>query len=275
MYKLKPIKIDDVINNEYAKLFKFLFNKNFGDVNKISTEAKVLYSFFKERTKLSIENKWINNVGEVYIIFTIEEIEGLLNCGKNKAIKAKKELLDIGLIKEKRQGLNKPNLIYIYDLDVTSTINTGSLKNKNQEDLKNKLPKVLKVNPIKNNYIKTNYIKTSSLQKNDDESFINNFIKEFKNKYNITFTKKRLQDLNIKFGEDNIKHYLDNFDKFIQASPTPINNKASYFYNTVLEQYPVPEINKNNRPNKKASQENNYSQRQYSNEYLESLYENI
>ena len=52
----------------------------------------------------------------VYIIFTVEEIAELLNCGTQKAVKLMKELDDnqgIGLIEKKRLGLGKPNVIYV------------------------------------------------------------------------------------------------------------------------------------------------------------------
>jgi predicted transcriptional regulator len=273
MYKLKPIKIDDVINNEYAKLFKFLFNKNFQDVNKISSEAKILYSFFKERINLSIENRWINNVGEVYIIFTIEEMEDLLNCGNKKVIKVKKELLDIGLIKEVRQGLNKPNLIYVYDLDVSSAVDYRKCQKDISKNVKKTFQDVSKEHAIKTNHIKTNHIKTSS-QKNDDEEFVNNFIKEFKTKYAASLTKKRIEELYLIFGKDNLNNYLNNFDKFIDS--TEIKNKASYFYTAVLEQYKIPAIIKNTKKtNNMPIQSGNYKQREYDDEYFNSLYENI
>ena len=52
--------------------------------------------------------------GRVYIIFTQEEIMETLNCGNQKAVKLMDELEGkIGLIERKRQGLGKPNLIYV------------------------------------------------------------------------------------------------------------------------------------------------------------------
>ena len=52
--------------------------------------------------------------GRVYIICTLEEIMETLNCGNQKAVKLMDELEEkIGLIERKRQGLGKPNLIYV------------------------------------------------------------------------------------------------------------------------------------------------------------------
>jgi hypothetical protein len=65
---------------------------------------------------LSIKNRWFDEEDRVYIIFTVEEIAELLNCGTQKAVKLMKELDDnqgIGLIEKKRLGLGKPNVIYV------------------------------------------------------------------------------------------------------------------------------------------------------------------
>ena len=50
----------------------------------------------------------------MYIIFTIDEAKMALNCAEQKAIKLLSELeKKAGLIERKRQGLGKPNLIYV------------------------------------------------------------------------------------------------------------------------------------------------------------------
>ena len=69
-----------------------------------------------DRMSLSIKNRWFDEEDRVYIIFTVEEIAVLLNCGTQKAVKLMKELDDnqgIGLIEKKRLGLGKPNVIYV------------------------------------------------------------------------------------------------------------------------------------------------------------------
>ena len=63
---------------------------------------------------LSAKNGWIDKNGRVYIIFTIDEAKMALNCAEQKAIKLLSELeKKAGLIERKRQGLGKPNLIYV------------------------------------------------------------------------------------------------------------------------------------------------------------------
>ena len=82
----------------------------------LSCEAKVLYGLMLDRMSLSIKNRWFDEEDRVYIIFTVEEIAELLNCGTQKAVKLMKELDDNqgnGLIEKKRLGLGKPNVIYV------------------------------------------------------------------------------------------------------------------------------------------------------------------
>ena len=80
----------------------------------VSPEAKVLYGILLKRMDLSAKNGWFDERGRVYIICTLEEIMETLNCGNQKAVKLMDELEGkIGLIERKRQGLGKPNLIYV------------------------------------------------------------------------------------------------------------------------------------------------------------------
>ena len=84
---------------------------------KISYSAKYLYMKFFDRLKVSEKNGWIDKELGVYIYYTIEKIQQDLEIGRRKALQLKKELLDRGLIEEVRQGLNKPNRIYLINLD--------------------------------------------------------------------------------------------------------------------------------------------------------------
>ena len=68
----------------------------------VSTDAKLLYGILLDRMNLSARNGWLDEEGRVYIIFTIEEIKLLDELEKK-----------CGLIERKRQGLGKPNLIYV------------------------------------------------------------------------------------------------------------------------------------------------------------------
>ena len=82
----------------------------------LSTDAKLLYGIMLNRMKLSQKKGWLDDESRVFIYFTVEEVKEELNCGKNKAINLLAELdvkKGFGLIERKRQGMGKPDLIYV------------------------------------------------------------------------------------------------------------------------------------------------------------------
>lgn len=83
----------------------------------MSTDAKFTYAILKDRFELSLRNNWIDKNGDVYLIYTITELQEILGYGNKKVIKLKKELQEYALLEEVRQGLNKPNLLYLGNID--------------------------------------------------------------------------------------------------------------------------------------------------------------
>lgn len=79
----------------------------------LSSDAKLLYGLLLDRVSLSVKNKWIDKKRRVYIIFTLKEVMDTLKCGDRKATRLMVELEKCGLIERERQGLGKPNLIYV------------------------------------------------------------------------------------------------------------------------------------------------------------------
>ena len=114
------------------------------EFKKLSSDAKILYSLLLNRTSLSSKNDWRDEQGRVYIYFTIEEIIEDLNCGRDKAIKSMKELKDIKLIESVRQGLGKPNIIYVKNfatsLKYTPNNPVNSRKSENPTSRKSENP---------------------------------------------------------------------------------------------------------------------------------------
>ena len=102
----------------------------------LSCEAKVLYGLLLDRMSLSMKNHWLDEEERVYIIFTVEEIAELLNCGTQKAVKLLKELdseKGIGLIEKKRLGLGRPNVIYVKNF----LVQKNDEENSDTSDLQN------------------------------------------------------------------------------------------------------------------------------------------
>lgn len=117
----------------FYRIPKILFkNEQF---KQISCEAKVLYGLMLDRMSLSVKNKWFDEENRVYIIYTVDEIIEDIGCARQKATKLLDELANgIGLIEKKRQGLGKPNIIYVKNFVSEPTLNESSSMNiENQE----------------------------------------------------------------------------------------------------------------------------------------------
>jgi len=102
--------VDTVQSARFFQLPKFLFE---GIYKRLSSDARILYSLLKDRHELSIRNHWVNARGEVYIIYTREDLSDMLGCSQPTLRKALKALKDFKLIEEERPGLGAANRIYI------------------------------------------------------------------------------------------------------------------------------------------------------------------
>ena len=149
------MKISEVKNNAFYQMPQWLYEPPY---NALSDKAKQIYMFLFDRRTLSIQNKWFDDKGDVFVYFTNEQLMEKLNCSKPTIISAKKELADMGLLREFRQGVNKPNRLYIFGskktlLQEVKKVDHGSKKTLLQE--------VKKVDSIKTDNIKTNISRLS------------------------------------------------------------------------------------------------------------------
>ena len=80
---------------------------------KLSGDAKLLYSIMLDRGYLSKQNGWYDEEGHPFIYFTAKAIQKELGVGRTKAFELLADLEDCGLIKRRRQGHCKPNQIYV------------------------------------------------------------------------------------------------------------------------------------------------------------------
>lgn len=103
---------------------------------RVSSDAKILYGIMLDRMSLSIKNHWVDGENRVYIIFTLEDVMNEFECSERKASYLMSELdtkSGIGLIEKKRQGLGKPNLIYLKNFLVQKDYSYLSQDNDVQE----------------------------------------------------------------------------------------------------------------------------------------------
>ena len=164
------MKISEVKNNAFYQMPQWLYEPPY---NVLSDKAKQIYMFLFDRRTLSIQNKWFDDKGDVFVYFTNEQLMEKLNCSNKPIIQAKKELHDIGLLREVRQGVNKPNRLYISG-SVESTrqevskVHKGSVESTRQEvskvhkgSVESTRQEVSKVHTIKTDNINTNLSRLS------------------------------------------------------------------------------------------------------------------
>lgn len=95
---------------DYLRLMKFLFKNEY---KALSNDERILYSLLLEHHQESVKKGWVDEDNKIFILFKREEMMSVLGCSKTTIIKAMKTLNKFGLLEEKRQGLCKPNLIYL------------------------------------------------------------------------------------------------------------------------------------------------------------------
>ena len=92
----------------------FIYDEKY---KKLSNNAKLMYMLLFGRLELSIKNGWHDRKGNVFQYYTNEQLMIDLNSSEKTIIKVKKELREVGLLEEVRQGNNLPNRIYISQVD--------------------------------------------------------------------------------------------------------------------------------------------------------------
>lgn len=158
------MKIDEVKNNTFYQLPQWLFDPEYKDM---SLRAKVVYALIFDRRSLSLENNWYDKNGDVYMYFTNQQMMEKLNCSEKSIISSKKELEKYGLIREVRQGVNRPNRLYI---NGTVKTTVQELENLQHGTVKITGQELEKLQPIKTNNINTNITNI-----NDDNGRVEKF----------------------------------------------------------------------------------------------------
>ena len=119
----------------------------------LSNNAKLMYMLLFGRLELSIKNGWHDKEGNVFQYYTNEQLMVDLNSSEKTIIKFKKELKDVGLLEEVRQGNNLPNRIYISAVDGAVNSTVSELENLQYGTVKNTVSELekLQTNKTENN----------------------------------------------------------------------------------------------------------------------------
>lgn len=79
----------------------------------MSLDAKVTYTFLLNRFQLSRRNGWVNERGEVFVIFPRKALAKELRICEQRVTAAFKKLVELELVWEKRCGRGDANQIYL------------------------------------------------------------------------------------------------------------------------------------------------------------------
>lgn len=79
----------------------------------MSLDAKVTYTFLLNRFQLSRRNGWVNERGEVFVIFPRKALAKELRICEQRVTAAFKKLVELKLVWEKRCGRGDANQIYL------------------------------------------------------------------------------------------------------------------------------------------------------------------
>ena len=170
MYEFTPFKKTDKLSFEsFMKIPRELLIKD--EYKILSPNAMLLYSVLTDRLDLSFkqitENRKIqfyDAKGDMYVIFKRDEIQERLHIKRSALDSAILQLKECNLIKEKKQGKNLPNIIYLGKtigmIEDTKTNVIASVENQQSGVHKTSSPDCVKStakNNKNNKYIKNNY----------------------------------------------------------------------------------------------------------------------
>ena len=101
----------DVQNVWHMQMPRWLFSDpRYADM---SLDAKVVYTFPLNRFQLSRRNGWVNDAGEVFVIFPRKALAKELRICEQRVTAAFRKLAELQLIWEKRCGRGDANQIYL------------------------------------------------------------------------------------------------------------------------------------------------------------------
>ena len=205
----------------------------------------MLYSILADRQSLSLKNKdkYTDENGKIFLIYTIENLEEVLHLSKKTVIKYKKELVEFELLYERRMGLGLANRLYVLKPNYTfleeMAKNTRSVKNTLLEvkkihfkkwkkytsvSVKNTLPEVEILHPNHTNHNHTDYNHTNINQSIIDEDELIEDNKKYKN----IILKNLNYDL-LKISLDN--SYLKEIDEIVELMLDVIISNDDVFVN--------------------------------------------
>lgn len=290
MKQIDYYKINETLSNKYYQIPQELFENSLYKDN-LNSDSKILYAFLLDRLSLSQKHHWVDEEYRIYLIFTREEVQEKLNLSDKTVTKAFKQLSNVGLVEEKRQGLGKPNLIYVGKIQYEETENVRFQSRKNYDSVEGNITALESedLRGINTNNIKTNIINTESINPNNEHE-----LQKIKNKCKLNeFTKEEITILEdvidslyykdtLKVGSVIVNHYkiLDKLKLIVKENLIQlldilnnipnIQNAKNYLMICLYNKLRNTHI-----ATKKTSATSTCNEREYPEDFLNSLYANV
>lgn len=150
-----PYKINECLENTFYQIPKEILDSPY--YKKLKSDSKLLYALLLDRLSVSMKNKWVDEDGNIFIMFSRKEAEEKLSLSDKTVTKAFKELTEVKLIHEKKQGFKKNNIIYVGKIN---HIPTADIMNRKIYDSRNgdsTIHESENLRPSNNKYNKNNY----------------------------------------------------------------------------------------------------------------------
>lgn len=298
MEDLQFYKSNEILSNKFYQIPQELFVSSLYK-DKLNSDSKILYAFLLDRLSLSSKNHWIDEQKNIYLIFTRQEVQEKLGLSEKTATKAFKQLINVNLIAEKRQGLGKPNLIYVAKIQYEDKCNIPDTENLQVLNsnfygsgiVQNTVQEQENLPTINTNNIKTNIINTESINPNSDDEIelieiknkckLNDFTKEEKTILEDVIDSLYYKDI-LKVGNITVNHFkiLDKLKLIVKENLIQlldilknipnIQNAKNYLMICLYN-------NLGNTPitNKKVISTSACNNREYPEDFLNSLYANV
>ncbi|MBU4293122.1 MAG: replication initiator protein A, partial [Actinobacteria bacterium] len=197
---------------------------------------KLMYSILRDRLDLSIKNNWKDEKGYIYLIFSREDLSGLLEINKETATTYKRKLVKYKLIIDKRIGQGNSNRIYVLKPEIKEFLNT---ENPSSRIRKNPPLEYGISDPNDTNVKEPNL---NNVNRASSKEVVENSRGEIKektveNKEDINDIRRKIKESLKEKGKCNFIESKDSGkEKKLLESYT--NPKSKYSKNSVVEEYP-------------------------------------
>ncbi|MBU2563582.1 MAG: replication initiator protein A [Actinobacteria bacterium] len=199
---------------------------------------KLMYSILRDRLDLSIKNNWKDEKGYIYLIFSREDLSGLLEINKETATTYKRKLVKYKLIIDKRMGQGNSNRIYVLKPEIKEFLKTENPSSRRRK----KSP--LEDGKSHPNDTYVNEPNLNNVNRAGSEEVVENSGGEIKentaeNKEDINDIRRKIKESLKEKGKCNFIEFKDSGkeSKLLEKNAEP---KSKYSKNSVLEEYPGP-----------------------------------